>query len=638
MKIEAIRIQNFRLFKDETIKLSDYNCFVGPNGTGKSTVIYALNLFFRDSWSSDSTSSLVAEDFHQKNTNDPVKITITFTELSEDAKTKLKHYIRQNKLVVTTVAKYDPNTESAIIKQYGERLVMSDFKEFFLKHDNKALVAELRIIYETIRKSYTELPKIQTKTGMYDALREYEENHPQLCTLVPSINQFYGFTKGRNLLEGYLQYVFIPAIKDAKEEQAESKNTAIGKLLQHTVRSEIDFSESLKNLKDKTKKDYQNIIDQQQDMLDTISEELTNQIQEWAHPNAKLELEWTQDPDRGVNIAEPFAEIVASEGQFEGNISRFGHGFKRSYLFALLQVLANIEAESQCTLILACEEPELYQHPPQAKYLSNILNKLSSKGNQVVICTHSSYFVQGDRLDGIRKFSVSNQGDTKVIGVDFTTLISRLMKIDVLKKNVTQFTLMSKLHQELQPHINEMFFTSNLILVEGLEDLAYIKTHLILTNKYTDYLRYGCHIVPCNKKSNLIKPYAVVRALEIPTFLMFDSDSNIEDPQIATMHIADNKALLTLNGGVPITPKIENTLISDDLIMWSTKLSDHFQKDYDTSQLAECTNLAMNSFEHIGGMKKNVVFISNLVELLYSKYGVSSTLEKACNAILSFSS
>ena len=47
MKIESVRIENFRSFKDETILLDDYACFVGPNGAGKSTVINALNVFFR---------------------------------------------------------------------------------------------------------------------------------------------------------------------------------------------------------------------------------------------------------------------------------------------------------------------------------------------------------------------------------------------------------------------------------------------------------------------------------------------------------------------------------------------------------------------------------------------------------------
>ena len=40
MRIEEIRIQNFRSLKDEAIKLTSFNAFVGPNGAGKSTVLH----------------------------------------------------------------------------------------------------------------------------------------------------------------------------------------------------------------------------------------------------------------------------------------------------------------------------------------------------------------------------------------------------------------------------------------------------------------------------------------------------------------------------------------------------------------------------------------------------------------------
>jgi putative ATP-dependent endonuclease of OLD family len=46
MRIDSLRIQNFRAFKDQTISVGPYTCLVGPNGGGKSTVLTALNLIF----------------------------------------------------------------------------------------------------------------------------------------------------------------------------------------------------------------------------------------------------------------------------------------------------------------------------------------------------------------------------------------------------------------------------------------------------------------------------------------------------------------------------------------------------------------------------------------------------------------
>ena len=89
MKIASIRIQNLRSFADETIPLNDYTCLVGPNGSGKSTVFCALNIFFRET---DNVSTdliqLDREDFHYQNTNEPIRITVTFTDLNEEAQKK----------------------------------------------------------------------------------------------------------------------------------------------------------------------------------------------------------------------------------------------------------------------------------------------------------------------------------------------------------------------------------------------------------------------------------------------------------------------------------------------------------------------------------------------------------------------
>ncbi len=155
MKLTEVRIQNFRSFKDETIPLDDYTCLVGPNGTGKSAVLMALNVFFRDN---DSTVTnvldLTKEDFHHENVQEPVRITVTFEDLpsendplvSKEARELLKLYARQDKLVLFAKAEWNPTTERAPVKQYGSRSVMKEFTPFFKAKENGALAPELKAI------------------------------------------------------------------------------------------------------------------------------------------------------------------------------------------------------------------------------------------------------------------------------------------------------------------------------------------------------------------------------------------------------------------------------------------------------------------------------------------------------------
>src|SRR5690348_8218903 len=394
MKIKSVRIQNLRAFRDETIPFNNYSCLVGPNGSGKSTVLCALNLFFGATADSPvDLTSLEEEDFFQRDTSVPIVVTVTFCDLEAEAQKDFEGYYRQNELVVSASATFDPETRKAEVRQFGQRMAMKEFAPFFKADGDSAKVPELAKIYGELMAVCPELPKVKTKDAMRDALHEYEGKHPEKCELIPSQDQFYGVSKGSNRLEKYIQWVFVPAVKDATTEQSEGKNTALAKLLERTVRSKTNFDDSIKEIRTKAQEDYKALLAKNQNTLDGISASLKARLSSWAHPEANLRLEWRQDYDRAVQVDDPFAEIIAGEGKFEGKLARFGHGFQRSYLLALLQELSGSGDAVGPRLILGIEEPELYQHPPQARLLANVLKDLSEMNSHIMVCTHSSYFV-----------------------------------------------------------------------------------------------------------------------------------------------------------------------------------------------------------------------------------------------------
>lgn len=103
-----------------------------------------------------------------------------------------------------------------------------------------------------------------------------------------------------------------------------------------------------------------------------------------------------------MRVEGPLARIIAGEGNFEGELPRFGHGLQRSYLLALLHELASSDDKATPRLILRCEEPELYQHPPQARQLATVLQDLSKANSQVIVSTHSPLFVSGEGFEDVR--------------------------------------------------------------------------------------------------------------------------------------------------------------------------------------------------------------------------------------------
>ncbi|OSZ81849.1 ATP-dependent endonuclease [Chitinophagaceae bacterium IBVUCB1] len=545
MKIESVRIENFRSIKDQTIYFDDYNCFVGANGAGKSTVLNALNVFFRQFKDSKTDlSKLSAEDFHHKNINSEIKITVTFTSLEDEAKEIFSSYVRQDKLIVTALAKYDPKLEIAEVKQYGSRLGIEKFRRYFEAEKAGAKVPDLNVIYGELKKEFTDLKSAITKQAMSDSLRDYESSKPELCVLIPSEDQFYGVTRGANKLAQFIQWVFIPASKDVTEESDESKNSALGILLARTVRAKVNFDEKVSDLRRQAKDLYQKLLDSEQSALDGISDSLQKRLTSWAHPEIKAKLFWKQDPDKSVKIEEPLASVDFGERGFYGNLVRFGHGLQRSFMLALLQELTYADEEKSPTLIMCIEEPELYQHPPQARYLAETLIELSEKGTQVLVCTHSPLFIPSDNFDKIRIVrEVGSPSSTQVLSADYERLSKELESLG--ERAYKETGMVAKLYGNLNPIINEMFFCKKLILVEGNEDIAHIMAYIFLLGNKDLFRKSGAHIVPVSGKSNMIKPLLIAKLLSIPVFAIFDSDNDKGHDELIK-HQKDNKCIFTI--------------------------------------------------------------------------------------------
>ncbi len=638
MKIESIEIENFRSFKHETIFFNNYTCFVGQNGAGKSTVLYALNLFFRQYQDSKTDlSQLSIEDFHHKDTTNSIKITVTFNNLSDEAKEDLSAYVRQDKLIVSAIANYDSSTEKAEVKQYGNRLGIEEFRKFFEDEKSGAKVAELKSIYQSLKETYTDLPSPGTKQVMIDALHVFEESHPADCILIPSEDQFYGVSKGANRLAKYIQWVFVSASKDATEESEENKKSALGELLARTVRSKVNFKEKVDELKKKFQGEYQSILDAEQSVLGEISTSLKERLEVWSHPGIETEVLWKNDLDKSVKVEEPWAYIKIGEKGFDGDLARFGHGLQRSFMLALLQELASIEDSNAPTLVMGIEEPELYQHPPQARYLSETLQNLTEEGSQIFTCTHSPLFILGDDFETIRVVREKNDPiESYVTQLKYSSL-GDLLEESGAQKPIKETGMIAKLYPSVNATFNEMFFCNVLILVEGIEDLAHLNSYLLLTGKIKEFRQYKCHIVPVGGKSNLLKPIAIAKSLKIPVYVICDADTDKTRPQEIDQHKKENKAIQHLVGrnSDDIDEFPEDDIFIDGLSMWKTNITDLVKEELDLAN-KEYENLANAHYGNAGGLKKNPLVVAKVLDLAWQDGVKSSTLVNLVDKIVEF--
>ena len=634
MRIKSIKIENFRCFREEPVVLDSYTTLVGANGSGKSTVLCALNVFFRQKGESTlNLQELGVEDFHNGNTQDPVRITVTFDDLSEEAQKDFADYCRQGELVVRAEAKFDAEKGIGVLLQYGQRKGMEEFAPFFEAVADRKAVPELKKVYAELREGHG-LPAATTKQAMIDALHEHERAHEDKCVLIPSEDQFYGFSKGVNKLAKHIQWVYVPAVKDVATEEREAKGGVLGQLLARTVRARTSFQEQVDQIKADASDRYDAMLKKEQEGLANLSTSLGRRFAEWSHPGAALDIRWEQDPSRSVRVEDPSARVTIGEAGFSGSVARMGHGLQRAYLLALLQELSAGDDGHSPALILGIEEPELYQHPPQCRHMASVLQALSKDGSQVLLTTHSPVFVESQMFQGLRLARRDEKGQATVKGVSLDRLKSVLASARGEQPTFVDDGALAKIHQALRPTTNEMFFTRRVVLVEGREDLAYIMTYMELLGRQDDFRKAGWDVVVADGKGKMGIPLAMAKELQIPTFTVFDGDTDVERAETQVKHKKDNRMLLRLSGEVEVSEWPDATFWGKRVVMWKTDISKAVTGEFPAEEWKQVRSEVESSFGRPGGLNKNPLFIARLLKAGWDAGLQSNELKKLCEAIL----
>ena len=196
--------------------------------------------------------------------------------------------------------------------------------------------------------------------------------------------------------------------------------------------------------------------------------------------------------------------------------------------------------------------------------------------------------------------------------------------------------VLAKIHQALQPVINEMFFTRRLILVEGPEDVAYLLAYLNLLEKSEDYRRMGCHIVPTNGKSELLRPLIIAKHMRIPTYVIFDADADKPDKNGSrAKHEKDNKALLALLDKPDEDSMPDAAVWSKGFTMWHSDIGSVVTADIGRENWEAFCAKADKRYGHAGGLRKNALHIGASLAFAWEEEKHSANLKRLCTEILS---
>lgn len=548
MKIESVRIENFRSIKSATIPFNDLTVFVGSNGAGKSTVLRAISQFF------EGSNRLQEEDYFQRDIKSPIEIEITFRDLSKAEHDTFKKYVFDNTLVVTRRFTYSDEKSSG--KYFGSTLKNPEFEEY-RKTDS---VTARRSAYKALRENakYASLAAATARDDMDAELEAWEQNNPSHCARSVSEVQFLGYTGvAKGTVARHTRFVLVPAVRDASAEASDSKSP-IHRLLEVVVSEALEANDALRKLRNETDTKFRTILSSGAvPELDSLSTMLSDTMATY-YPESGVKLTWQQPGDLELPSLRP--DVLLRDEGFTAHVGAMGHGLQRAFVMTLLQHLAiglprsrpsadtegdvatAVDTQNVATLIVGIEEPELYQHPTRQRHFANLLRRLASIGLannkvavQIVSATHSPSFVSIDYANEIRitrkkHNSVTSEAQSVYFHVTNEEVDERLRKADQATGAVeglpAPLSVIPRGHH-LNPELNEGFFARGVVLCEGISDVAAVLAQAKLMS--IDLTAADIAVLPCNGKGNIDRPLQIFSRLNIPCYCVWDSDARFRD-------------------------------------------------------------------------------------------------------------
>ena len=648
MLIQKVHVKNFRSILDESLPCDSLTALVGRNGSGKSSFLSAIELFYNPS------AKITPEDFYYEDTTHDIEIAVTFAGLSKEAKDFFSAYIDNDVMTVVRVFSLTQGKKSGTY--HGMRLQNPDF----VCVRNAGGKMNIRNKYNEIRETqeYLSLPTIRSAEEALEALAEWESQNPAQCSPLRDDGQFFGFTE---VAQGYLgrhtKFIPIPAVRDAQEDAIDSKGSPVTEIMDLVVRSALTNRKELADFKQRTQNQYKTMMDPQNlTELKNLERGLSDTLQAYV-PDAGVLLSWSEFEE--ISIPMPQAQVKLQEDGYESRVERTGHGLQRAFIVTMLQHLVaarevemapedgtSLEDASQDigssrlpSLVLAIEEPELYQHPSRQRHFASVLLKLATgtipgvaEKTQVVYTTHSPLLVGLERFAQIRVLR-------KVTHEDEKPKITQLKKADMDKVanelwttnnsqgiRYTAETLCPRLQAIMTPWMSEGFFADIVVLVEGEDDRAAILG--VAKSMNHDFDSLGITVIPCFGKPNLDRPLVIFRQLGIPVYVVWDGDHKGNN---ATSKI--NKYLLRL---LDQPEEDWPDFVRDSCACFKTKLEKTLEDEVGKDLFARLLSEAQRKLEITKKEQalKNSAVIQHIVENAVPNGKTCETLKKIVNSII----
>ena len=510
MKIEKIKIKNFRSLKNFCIDLEDeLSLIVGKNNTGKTSVIEILNKFlnknsiesedFNIEYIKELENNLLDEEYEFKNQGIQLKIFIKYNEtdnLSNISKFLTTLDINNNYIILDFEYILNEENFSKIKNEFIKFINENSNKDFeyFFKHNYKKY-------FEIIKRSLEyDMGKEEENEEIYIAIENDKEINNLINMRYISEKRAVDNKETNNTLS-VQSASYYEKIKDKPEMEQ-----VIAKFRTELEETDKKFDEEYESI-------FENVLKKVKEFGGVKKDDLNIKIKSLLQQSNILKGNTTvfYNYNGELNLPE--------------NYNGLGYLNLISIIFEIENIINDFSKEDKKADInlLFIEEPEAHTHPQmQYIFINNIKGLLEKSAEenkinlQTIITTHSSHIVSQSNFNDIKYFNKSNEG----------TWCKNLKDLEKLYESDEKSYRFLK--QYLTLNRAEIFFADKIIFIEGDTErilLPAMLKKIDLDGSESDekLLSQNISIIEVGRHSKIFQHF--LNFLQIKTLIITDIDS-----------------------------------------------------------------------------------------------------------------
>lgn len=469
-RLQKLTVRNFRAIGSEpvTVELDDVVVLVGPNNSGKSSILRAYEVVMQHG---SKEGELLQEDFPNSQVDEKHPVEIELETVVYDAKAPGEKWIRKD-------------------EKNGEMFVR---EKWTWTQPGKPK----KVGWDVAKDSWDE------KEGPWGAPGVAQPARPE----PHRIQAFDSPEKQSDLVVKLLKEVLNERIKSIQKQQAEAEGAGTGP---------NDYQKLLASVTEFQKK----VVQDANEQINKVEQDLNNLIGK-VFPGhvVRFDAKPEEDVDSCLTFFKETPQLLMGPADgYMPSVHLQGSGARRTLLWAALRLLsdqsrAKKDAASVRPHILLMDEPELCLHPNAVREACRVLYDLPKSGNwQVMVTTHSPVFIDFWR-DNTSIIRVERQPNGTCCG----TTIYRPKKAHLDEDDKARLKLLNL----CDPYVAEFFFGGKTILVEG--DTEYT-AFTYITQQNPDAYK-DVHIVRARGKATICSLSKILNQFGVPYAILHDSDT-----------------------------------------------------------------------------------------------------------------